>query len=106
MKAKELAIRWGCEIRVLGLLQRKGIIIPRQKTTRWERDFPLSQIEQVEKEYGIITEYITIEAFAKKYNLHYNTVYKWVRDGKIPACKLFKPVRIPVDAKPSTRVKE
>ena len=106
MKASELAIRWTCTIRSLELLKKKGILKAYQKLVRAERDFALYHVEDIEKEYNIFTEFITIEDFAKKYNLHYNTVYLWVRAGKIPSCRLFNPVRIPIDTKPSTRVKE
>ena len=106
MNTHELSERWVCSTRQIDLLCEKGILNPTQNHERGEREFPLSQIEQVEKEYNIVTEYITMEAFAKKYNLHYMTVYNWVRAGKLPSCSLFNPVRIPIGAKPSTRIKE
>ena len=106
MNASELARRWNCTIRSLETLQKKGILKATQKHIRGERDFALSHVKEIEKEYNIFTDFITIEGFAKKYNLHYNTVYLGVRAGKIQSCSLFSPIRIPIDAKPSTRVKE
>lgn len=106
MNASQLAIRWNCSIRTLETLQKKGILKADQKNVRGKRDFALSHVEDIEKKYNIFTDYITIEDYAKKYNLHYNTVYHWVRSGKLPSCSLFNPIRIPIGAKPSTRVKE
>ena len=106
MNASKLAQRWNCTIRSLGTLQKKGILKATQKHIRGKRDFAPPHVREIEREYNIFTDFITIEGFAKKYNLHYNTVYLWVRAGKIPSCRLFNPVRIPIDAKPSTRVKE
>lgn len=106
MKASQLAIRWNCSIRTLETLQKKGILKADQKCVRGERDFALSHVEDIEKEYNIFTDFITIEDYAQEHNLHYNTVYNWVRAGKLPSCSLFSPIRIPIDAMPSTRVKE
>ena len=106
MNIQELSERWVCSTRQIDLLCEKGILNPTQNHERGEREFPLSQIEQVEKEYNIVTEYITMEAFAKKYNRHYMTVYNWVKADKIKSCKLFNPIRIPLTEKPSTRVNE
>ena len=106
MNTQELSERWACTTRQIDCLCEKGILNPEQEYERAPRDFSLKEIEEVEKTFHIVTEYITMEGFAKKYSRHYMTVYNWVRDGKIPSCKLFNPIRIPVDAKPSTRVKE
>lgn len=105
MNVQELSERWFCSTRQIDLLCEKGILNPTQNHERGERDFPISQIEQVEKEYNIVTEYITMEAFAKKYNFHYMTVYNWVKADKIKSCKLFNPIRIPLTEKPSKRKK-
>ena len=105
MNVQELSERWFCSTRQIDLLCEKGILNPTQNHERGERDFPISQIEQVEKEYNIVTEYITMEAFAKKYNIHYMTVYNWVKADKIKSCKLFNPIRIPLTEKPSKRKK-
>ena len=105
MTIQELSERWVCSTRQIDLLCEKGILNPEQEYERAPRDFSLKEIEEVEKTFNIVTEYITMEEFAKRFKLHYMTVYNWVRDGKIPSCKLFNPVRIPVDAKPSTRKK-
>jgi len=40
----------------------------------------------------------TPEEFAKKIGRHYNTVYRWIQDGKVPAYKLGGRWFIPHDA--------
>ena len=100
MTIQELSERWVCSTRQIDLLSKKGILNPTQNHERGKREFSISQIEQVEKEYNIVTEYITMEAFAKKYNRHYMTIYNWVKADKIKSCKLFNPIRIPLTEAP------
>jgi hypothetical protein len=97
MDASQLAQRWNCTIRTLETLQKKGILKADQKHVRGERDFALSHVEDIEKEYNIFTEFTTIENFAKKAHKHYNTIYGWVKKGKIQSCTLFNPIRIPLE---------
>jgi hypothetical protein len=105
MNIHELSEKWFCSTRQIDLICEKGILNPTQNHERGKREFSIEEIESVEKSYNVVTTYRSMEEFAKRFNLHYMTVYNWVKADKIKSCKLFNPIRIPLTEKPSKRKK-
>lgn len=95
MTTYELTERWDCTTRQLNKLCEKGILSPMQDWERGRRNFDEQEVEEVEKRHNIITDYMTIPEFAKLHNKSYMTIRNWIADGRIKACTLFKPIRIP-----------
>lgn len=95
MTTYELTERWNCTTRQLNQLCEKGILSPMQDWERGRRNFDEKEVEEVEKRHNIITDYMTIPEFAKLHNKSYMTIRNWIADGRIKACTLFKPIRIP-----------
>jgi hypothetical protein len=95
MTEKELRERWSCTTRQLNHLCEKGILSPMQDWERGRRNFDEKEVDEAEKRHNIITDYMTIPEFAKLHKKSYMTIRNWIADGRLKACTLFKPIRIP-----------
>ncbi len=95
MTEKELRERWSCTTRQLNRLCEKGILNPTQDWERGRRNFDEHEADEVEKRHNIITDYMTMSEYAKLNKKSYMTIRNWIADGRIKACTLFNPLRIP-----------
>ena len=95
MTTHELTERWNCTTRQLNRLCERGILSPEQDWERGRRNFDEQEVEEVEKMHNIITDYMTISEYAKLHNRSYMTIRNWIADGRLKACTLFNPIRIP-----------
>ena len=94
MTTHELTERWNCTTRQLNKLCDNGILSPMQDWERGRRNFDEKEVDEVEKRYNIISDYLTIPEYAKIHKKSCMTIRNWIADGRINACTLFRPIRI------------
>ena len=94
MTEKKLRERWKCSGKQITYLCNKLVLNPYQSNPRAPRVFSEEEIERIEKESDMTTEYATIAEYAKEHNMSYMAVRNWVLEGKLRACRLFNPIRI------------
>lgn len=95
MTVKEVAKYYDCSVRQIDNLCRKGILHPNKDYFRGERDFDKEEVEQIKQDYNIPNHWISLQRYAKFAGVSYMAAYRMVRNGKLDACVLFNPIRVP-----------
>jgi len=94
MTAKEVAEYYGCSVRQVDNLCKKGILHPKKSYFRGERDFNVMEVMQAKNDYNIMDEWISLKLYAMARGISYMAAYRMVRSGDLEACTLFNPIRV------------